>query len=84
MISTSRGGSRRRWPRTTGCGWCSTASRCSPGARKILWQLPGARIEAFLRDSFELKHQSFDYAVFLWDAHVGRYRSVREHGLPSL
>ncbi|MGH7438874.1 MAG: hypothetical protein ACRENE_24575, partial [Polyangiaceae bacterium] len=52
--------------------------------QEILWQLPGARIEAFLRDSFELKHQSFDYAVFLWDAHVGRYRSVREHGLPSL
>jgi 4-amino-4-deoxy-L-arabinose transferase-like glycosyltransferase len=50
----------------------------------ILWGYPAARIEAFLRENFELKHESFQYAVFLWDAHSGKYHSFREHGTPAL
>jgi hypothetical protein len=50
----------------------------------ILWGYPAARFEAFLRENFELKHESFQYAVFLWDAHSGRYHSFREHGTPPL
>jgi hypothetical protein len=50
----------------------------------VVWELPAARIEAFLRENFELKHQSFQSAVFLWDAHAGRYRSFRQHGTPPL
>jgi 4-amino-4-deoxy-L-arabinose transferase-like glycosyltransferase len=50
----------------------------------VLWDLPAGRVEAFLRENCELKHESFMYAVFLWDAQVGRYRSFRQHGTPSM
>jgi len=54
------------------------------GGQAILWGYPAARIEAFLRENFELKHESFQYAVYLWDAHSGKYRSFREHGTAPL
>jgi hypothetical protein len=48
----------------------------------IMWQYPAARLEAFLRENLELKYQTYQYVVFLWDAHVGRFRSFRHDGVP--
>jgi 4-amino-4-deoxy-L-arabinose transferase-like glycosyltransferase len=50
----------------------------------IMWPYPAARIESFLRENLELKLESFQYAVFLWDAHSGRFRSFRGHGVPPI
>jgi hypothetical protein len=50
----------------------------------VLWGYPGGRFEAFLRENFALKYQSFESVVFLWDAQLGRYRSFRKHGPPYL
>jgi 4-amino-4-deoxy-L-arabinose transferase-like glycosyltransferase len=52
--------------------------------QEIMWPYPAARIESFLRENFELKQESFQYAVYLWDSHVGRFRSFRGHGVPPI
>jgi 4-amino-4-deoxy-L-arabinose transferase-like glycosyltransferase len=52
--------------------------------QEIMWPYPAARIESFLRENFELKHESFQYAVYLWDSHIGRFRSFRGHGVPPI
>jgi hypothetical protein len=48
--------------------------------QEVLWQYRAARFEAFVRENFDLKHQTFQSAVFLWDARRGRYRTFRQHG----
>jgi len=46
--------------------------------KNIRWEYPGARVELFLRENFEVKYETYLWTVFLWDASLGRYKSFRK------
>ncbi len=42
--------------------------------KNMRWEYPAARIENYLRKNAELKHRTPFWYIYLWDAHVGRFR----------
>lgn len=46
--------------------------------KNIRWEYPGARVELFLRQNFEVKYETYLWTVFLWDVSRGQYRSFSE------
>lgn len=46
--------------------------------KNIRWEYPGARVELFLRENFEIKYESYLWTVFLWDVSLGKYKSFRK------
>jgi hypothetical protein len=45
----------------------------------VEWEFPAARVEAFLRENFQLRCRTFFFSVFLWDASAGHYRGFRQN-----
>ncbi len=45
--------------------------------KNIRWEYPSARVELFLRQNLELKHRTYLWSVFLWDASRGFRRPFR-------
>jgi hypothetical protein len=43
----------------------------------VPWQVPGARVDLFLRQNLEVKFQSYLWTVFLWDVHRGKYHALQ-------
>ena len=43
--------------------------------KNLRWEYPGARFEMFLRRNCELKHRSYLWHAYLWDATRGQYLS---------
>ena len=46
--------------------------------RNIRWEYPGARVELFLRQNFQVKYRASLWSVYLWDASAGGYHPFRE------
>jgi len=45
--------------------------------KNMRWEYPGARIETFIRQNMELKHQTYLWHVYLWDRSQGHSRPFR-------
>ncbi|WP_169977131.1 glycosyltransferase family 39 protein [Tautonia rosea] len=45
--------------------------------KNMRWEYPGARIETFIRQNMELKHQTYLWHVYLWDRSQGHFRPFR-------
>ena len=46
--------------------------------KNIRWEYPGARVELFLRQNFEVAYESYLWTVYLWDPKVGHYKSFNK------
>ena len=49
--------------------------------KNIRWEYPGARVELFLRKNCELKHRTYLWSVYLWDAGAGKLKLFRSDGV---
>ena len=49
--------------------------------KNIRWEYPGARVELFLRQNCELKHRTYLWSVYLWDASAGKLKLFRSDGV---
>jgi len=47
--------------------------------KNMRWEYPGARFEMFLRKNCQLKHRSYLWHVYLWDANEGHFIPFRQH-----
>ena len=45
--------------------------------KNLRWEYPGARLELFLRDNFQVAHRRYLWTVFLWDRSQGHYHGFR-------
>lgn len=46
--------------------------------KNMRWEYPGARFETFIRKNCELKHRTYLWHAYLWDASKGHYTSFRK------
>ena len=47
--------------------------------KNMRWEYPGARFETFVRKNCELKHRTYLWSVYLWDAKRGFFDPFRIH-----
>lgn len=46
--------------------------------KNMRWEYPGARFETFIRKNCELKHRTYLWHAYLWDASKGHYTNFRK------